>query len=106
MGWKIVRDRDDVVCPAMGITGQWRESAEPIAGLIKKLHEELGEFVEKEDVAELYQLMDVCAELLDRLDPGGTVAAAHGAVVAVRGKFSRCLEWTPERGIRSDTVGP
>lgn len=95
MGWKIVRDNDEAVCRGMGISGQWRPSKDPIAGLTKKLPEEAAEFTEALDPDELYDLLDVLNELLNRLDPNGDYFVLHQDKVAVRGEFTKAIEWCP-----------
>jgi hypothetical protein len=98
MGWKIVRDNDEAVCRAMGISGQWRPSVTPIPGLTRKVFEEAAEFAEGNDPGELYDLRDVLDELIRRLDPAGEAAETHQVKVAKRGAFTFCLEWTPVPG--------
>ena len=95
MGWKIVRDNDDVHSAAMGVSGQWRVSATPVAGLTRKLFEEAGEFSENGNPAELYDLLDVVDELIRRLDPAGKIAHHHEQKAETRGTFTRGLEWSP-----------
>jgi hypothetical protein len=95
MGWKIVRDNDGTVVPPLGVSGQWRPSATPLAGLTRKLLEEAGEFVEHQDPAELYDLRDVTEELIHRLDPTGQAARQHEKKAEQRGMFTRGLEWNP-----------
>lgn len=95
MGWKIVRDKDPEVCPKMGVSGQWRPSANPIGGLTKKLSEEVGEFTEARDPAELYDLFDVVNELIRRLDPDGRHFNDYMDKVAERGRFKKAIEWCP-----------
>jgi predicted house-cleaning noncanonical NTP pyrophosphatase (MazG superfamily) len=94
MGWKIVRDNDAEYVPTLGVSGQWRPSADPIGGLTKKLFEEAAEFAEARDPAELYDLLDVVKELIFRLGTVGD-AAAHIDKVAERGRFSKAIEWSP-----------
>lgn len=94
MGWKIVRD-NDAQLRLVGVSGQWRPSADPIGGLTKKLFEEASEFAETHDPGELYDLLDVVKELTDRLDPYSEYRAAHGHKVAERGYFTKAIEWTP-----------
>lgn len=95
MGWKIVRDNDPEHVPALGVSGQWRPSADPIGGLTKKLCEEVGEFAEARDPAELYDLFDVVNELIQRLDPQGVHFNDYMDKVARRGRFHKCIEWCP-----------
>lgn len=72
MGSKIVRDNNEAWCRAHGVPGQWRTSPDPAAALLKKLFEELGEYAEAWDPAELYDLADVLEQLLTLTDPGGS----------------------------------
>lgn len=95
MGWKIVRDNDPEVCPKIGVSGQWRPSNDPIGGLTKKLFEEAAEFAEARDPRELYDLRDVVDELLNRLDPRHDALSDHAYKLAVRGKFTKAIEWCP-----------
>lgn len=95
MGWKIVRDNDETVCPAMGVSGQWRPCATPVLSLTKKLCEEVGEWAESGDADELYDLADVLNRLIRLADPHGDEMPKHAAKVAERGGFDRLIEWTP-----------
>lgn len=95
MGWKVVRDNDEAVCRAMGISGQWRPCTTPVLSLTKKLCEEVGEWAESGDPGELYDLADVVNRLLRLADPHGEALTEHAAKVARRGGFDQLLEWTP-----------
>ena len=53
MGWKIVRDDDEAVCRALGVSGVWRPAADPVRGLGRKLIEESTEYLEDSDPGEL-----------------------------------------------------
>jgi predicted house-cleaning noncanonical NTP pyrophosphatase (MazG superfamily) len=72
MSFKIVRDRNEAWCRANGVPGQWRTSPDPLAALLRKLFEELGEYAEAWDPAELHDLADVLEQLLALTDPDGT----------------------------------
>ena len=95
MGWKIVRDKDPEVCQALGVSGEWRLSADPIAGLTKKLFEEAAEFAENRDPEELYDLEEVILELRQRLDPENVAWKRYLPKVVERGGFSKAIEWCP-----------
>ena len=95
MGWKIVRDGNEVWCRAHGVSGTWRTSPDPVRGLARKLTEEAGEFAEALDPGKLYDLLDVVTELRDLLDPDGHYLAAHQEKVRVHGLFRQHAEWTP-----------
>jgi hypothetical protein len=71
MSFKIVRDRNEAWCRANGVSGQWRTSPDPLSALLRKLFEELGEYAEAGDPAELYDLSDVLERLLVLTDPDG-----------------------------------
>ena len=60
-----------------------------------KIFEEAGEYVEWDDVAELYDLLDVVQALIDLEDPGLEAHEAHQAKVAQHGGFTRFAEWCP-----------
>lgn len=104
MGWKVVRDKDPEVCAAIGVSGRWRRSATPCAGLTKKLFEEASEWGEENYPGELYDLLDVIAELLYRLDRDGTARRLHEEKVARRGGFTQCMEWNPVPLAEDDQV--
>lgn len=96
MGWKIVRDNDPEFCPKIGVSGQWRPSADPVAGLAKKLFEEAAEFTEGRDPAELWDLYDVLTELMTRTGADGeNHRLAHLAKLEERGGFTKAIEWCP-----------
>jgi predicted house-cleaning noncanonical NTP pyrophosphatase (MazG superfamily) len=95
MGWKIVRDRNEAWCRANGVSGQWRKSTTPVAGLTRKLFEEAAEFAENGDPGELYDLQDVLRALLARVDPVGDGWRTHAAKVALHGGFDEAIEWCP-----------
>jgi hypothetical protein len=79
MGWKNVRDRNEAWSRAHGISGQWRICQDPVAGLTKKLLEEIAEWLECRDRAELYDVSDVLNALL-RLGLPDDVTAEGGPV--------------------------
>jgi predicted house-cleaning noncanonical NTP pyrophosphatase (MazG superfamily) len=95
MGWKIVRDDDEKLARAAGVSGVWRPAANAVHGLLKKIFEEAGEYAEHLDPAELYDLLDVVEALIDRVDPAGKHAAAHAEKVTLKGAFSKGIEWSP-----------
>jgi hypothetical protein len=72
MSFKMVRDRNEAWCRANGVPGQWRTSPDPLAALLRKLFEELGEYAEAWDPAELYDLSDLLERLLVLTDPDGS----------------------------------
>lgn len=95
MGWKLVRDRNKQWCLAHGISGRWRTSPSPVNALRRKLFEEVGEYVEVYDPAELYDLIDVVLMLIELEDPDGEARRAHSAKIAEMGSFGRFVEWSP-----------
>lgn len=96
MGYKIVRDNAPEVCPKYGISGVWRPSADPIAGLTKKLFEEAAEFAESKDPAELWDLYDVLTELMVRTGADEEAERLmHLAKLEESGGFTKAIEWTP-----------
>ena len=95
MGWKLVRDRNEVWCRANGVSGQWRTSPDPQAALRKKIFEEAGEYAEHCDPAELYDLLDVVLALARLEDPAGDYARQHMAKITEMGGFARFAEWCP-----------
>ena len=95
MGWKLVRDRNEVWCRANGVSGQWRTSPDPRAALRKKIFEEAGEYAEHCDPAELYDLLDVVLALARLEDPAGDYARQHRAKITEMGGFDRFTEWCP-----------
>ena len=95
MGWKLVRDRNEVWCRANGVSGQWRTSPDPRAALRKKIFEEAGEYAEHCDPAELYDLLDVVLALARLEDPAGDYARQHMAKITEMGGFDRFTEWCP-----------
>jgi predicted house-cleaning noncanonical NTP pyrophosphatase (MazG superfamily) len=99
VGWKIVRDGNEKWCQDRGITGTWRQSADPVSGLLKKIFEEAGEFAEHRDPAELYDLLDVVTELVARLDRAGLYGASHQEKVHRDGLFTQGIEWHPRAGM-------
>lgn len=100
MGWKIVRDNDSTVAPAMGVSGVWREAAPErvIPGLTRKLFEEASDFAEAGDAEELYDLLDVIRELLLVIDQDSDAYYRHMLKVEKRGGFSKHIEWSPVPG--------
>jgi predicted house-cleaning noncanonical NTP pyrophosphatase (MazG superfamily) len=95
MGFKMVRNNNEQVCRALGVSGQWRTSPDPAASLRRKIFEEAGEYAEHCDPAELYDLLDVVRALIALEDPDGGFGRAHAAKVAEMGTFSRFAEWCP-----------
>jgi predicted house-cleaning noncanonical NTP pyrophosphatase (MazG superfamily) len=102
MGWKLVRDRNEEYCRAHGVSGEWRTSPDPRSALLKKIFEEAGEYAERRDPAELYDLIDVVRSLIRLEDPTGEVSAGHHAKVADMGGFARLIEWCPVPGAADD----
>ena len=95
MGWKLVRDKNEKWCRAHGISGQWRTSPSPVDALRRKIFEEVGEYTEIHDPAELYDLLDVVLMLIELEDPDGEARRVHSAKIAELGGFGRFIEWTP-----------
>lgn len=77
MSWKIVRDKNEAWCREHGVPGQWRRSPRPGVALLRKVFEELGEYAEQRDPAELCDLRDVILRLAALTDPDGAVRQAH-----------------------------
>lgn len=95
MGWKIVRDGNEAWCRKHGVSGQWRKSPDPESALLKKIFEEAGEYVENRDPEELYDLLEVVHRLLAIVDRTFVAAGRHSKKVALMGKFTELIEWTP-----------
>lgn len=95
MGWKIVRDNNRAWCEAHGVSGTWRPCGDPAGGLAKKLLEEVSEYLENRDRAELYDVADVLRRLIEVADPDGHAAAIHAVKVALLGGFENLTEWCP-----------
>lgn len=62
MGWKMVRDRNEIWSRAHGVSGEWRTCEEPLDSIRKKVLEEIGEWLESGDPSELYDIADVLQE--------------------------------------------
>jgi hypothetical protein len=117
VGWKTVRNDVERWARAHGVSGEWRKCANPAASLRKKFFEELGEFLEDFEIAELCDLRDVLEELarvtgpagklfatmaggaadlaIRIADPAGEARRRHEEKVARMGTFSEHIEWTP-----------
>lgn len=95
MGFKLVRDQQPDRCRANGVSGQWREAPDPVRALRGKIGEEYGEYAAEGDPAELFDLLDVVARLIQLADPDGVAAAAHAAKVKEMGGFEDLIEWCP-----------
>jgi hypothetical protein len=96
--WKLIRDgyKDQ-------IPGRFRVSPAPEAALRRKLLEELGEYLEHLDPAELYDMYDVLDRLIYIVDPDGTHERRHeDEKVRTWGRFSQLLEWRPDQGEEHD----
>lgn len=83
MGSKIVRNNNEEWCHKHGVSGTWHTSRQPVGPLTRKVGEELQEFVEENDPAELFDLADVLRALLFLVDRDGHRAAHedHGRVL-------------------------
>lgn len=77
MSYKIVRDKNEAWCREHGVPGQWRRSPHPGVALLRKIFEELGEYAEHRDPAELHDLRDVVRRLIALVDPDGAAKRAH-----------------------------
>jgi predicted house-cleaning noncanonical NTP pyrophosphatase (MazG superfamily) len=95
MGWKLVRDNNEDWCRAHGVSGQWRVAPDPLSALLRKVFEEAGEYAERRDPAELYDLADVLDRLIILADPDGVAHRAHAAKLIEMGGFGELIEWTP-----------
>lgn len=95
MSWKLVRDRNEEWCRAHGVSGQWRTSPDPAASLRRKIFEEAGEYAERCDPAELYDLLDVVQALIALEDPFSDWRHEHQTKVKEMGGFGQFAEWCP-----------
>lgn len=102
MGWKLVRDGNEEWCKAHGVSGQWRVSPDPAAALRKKIGEEYGEYIEKLEVGELFDLLDVVQAAIRIADPLGFATAEHRQKVADYGGFTQFIEWCPRPAEQAD----
>lgn len=98
MGWKLVRDHNEIWCRLNRVSGQWRIAPDPRSALLRKIFEEAGEYAEHRDPAELFDLLDVVQALIGLEDPQGRLAEAHRAKIAEMGGFGNFTEWTPVPG--------
>lgn len=98
MGYKMVRDLHQKVLGDQ-ISGVWRTSPDPVSSLVKKLGEEYSELCEDRDPAELFDILDVLAELMVLLDPDGAAALKHDLKAERMGRFADHLEWHPNPDI-------
>lgn len=95
MGWKLVRDRNEEWCRANGVSGQWRTAPDPAAALRRKIGEEYLEYIEGNDPAELYDLLDTVQALIALEDPDCFYLATHRVKVKEMGGFGQRVEWSP-----------
>jgi hypothetical protein len=77
MGYKIVRNNQPQFCRDHGVSGTWRSSPDPVAALKRKAGEEILEFAEARDPAELFDIEDVLRALIFLADPEGEAARQH-----------------------------
>jgi predicted house-cleaning noncanonical NTP pyrophosphatase (MazG superfamily) len=97
MGAKLVRDRNEATSRKLGVSGHWYVATpeEALAALRRKLAEEVFEFLENDNVAELWDVSDVVEELLRRLDPTYASLNAHTDKIAQQGHFHLGIMWNP-----------
>lgn len=96
MGWKMVRDYNEVWATKHAVSGTWRQAdaKEAVKALARKLYEESGEYLENHDPGELLDLKDALDELLPMVITP-EAASAHIAKAREMGGFRNHVMWTP-----------
>src|SRR6516165_4997408 len=102
MRWKAVRDNNQEVVTAWGVTGSWErvDELQWIMALSRKLTEEVAEYNEHHNPSELWDIYDVLEELI-HLHPSISDGRRQKKITRMGG-FRNQIMYTPVPNVTTD----